>query len=326
MNPHSLFYCCQLLLAPLPLLAQVTDPPVETAALGSSTRDLALDDLLSERDSAQGLQDTITAARKVGITEQTILEARFLYHIDRREDDAIAAMLPEFTAQQKSFKIEDSSICGQVEDWLAINEYVTAMALLKQGDRAGFKSHITEAFWLSPHQAAAFAPHIERLRLADAMLAVKIDFEMRLSSLSGEGALTLKELITPRKALVLHFWSPSSSESTASLPDYALTAKLLEENGLAMVSLLAGDAEKNQDLARKSILPLGPQPPGYWLVDSSETPFAKTLRIQTLPTVVVVSNEGKVLFNGEPSDEEFWTTLQKIDSKISRPAAPSPAE
>ena len=37
-------------------------------------------------------------------SEQAILEARFLYHVDRREDDAIAAMLPEFLKQQEHFK------------------------------------------------------------------------------------------------------------------------------------------------------------------------------------------------------------------------------
>ncbi len=326
MNLRLLLLCCPLLVASYSATAQVAEPPPQETTSGASPREVALDNLLSERDSEQRLQEVIAAARIVGISEQTILEARFLYHIDRREDDAVAAMLPDFIKQRDLFKIEDSSICGQKEDWLAINEYVQAMALLKQGDKAGFKSHITEAFWLSPHQAAAFAPHIERMRLAEAMQAVKIDFGMKLASLSGNDALSLKELSTHQKALVLHFWSPSSSESTASLPDYALTAKSLEEKGITMVSILTGDATKTQDAARKLLLPLGPKPPGYWLIDSTDHPLAKELRVQTLPLVVLVSNEGGILFNGEPGDDDFWTALMKIDPSIRRPEMTGPPD
>ena len=52
----------------------------------------------------KALEAVIAAAKQAGIKEQAILEARFLYHVDRREDDAIAAMLPEFLKQQELFK------------------------------------------------------------------------------------------------------------------------------------------------------------------------------------------------------------------------------
>ena len=50
-------------------------------------------------------------------------------------------------------------------------------------------------------------------------------------------------------------------------------------------------------------------------------PIARELRIKNLPTMVLVSTEGKVLFNGDPSDDEFWTALKKIDAGIVRPDA-----
>ncbi len=326
MKTRLIILCLSLIAACLSANAQAPDQPPQSESSGGTPRELAMDALLSERDSDQALQEAIVAARKVGISEQTILEARFLYHVDRREDDAIAAMLPDFIKQRELFKIEDSSICSQKEDWLAINEYVQAIALLKQGDKDGFKSHITEAFWLSPHQAAAFAPNIERMRLEEAMRGVKIDFEMKLASLSGSDAVALKDLMANRKAMLLHFWSPNSTESEGSLPDFALTAKALEEHGLAVVSLLTGDSVKTQDAARTMILPLGPKPPGFWLLDATENPLARDLRVQTLPVVILVSNEGKILFNGEPGDDGFWEALLKIDPKITRPDMAAPAE
>ncbi|MEO5916888.1 MAG: hypothetical protein ABIS50_21850 [Luteolibacter sp.] len=298
------------------LLAQPASSPKEP---GTNPREVALDNLLSERDSQKDLDKVIAEAKKNGISDQAILEARFLYHVDRREDEAIAAMLPEFLKQRELFKIEDSAIFTVKEDWLAVIEYVQAIDSLKKGDKAAFKSHITEAFWLSPRQASAFAPHIDRMRLEESMRSVKIDFETKLLSLDKGDAIALKTLLKDKKAMILHFWSPSNGESESSMPDYVVTAKALGEAGIAMVSILPEDSPKILTDARAMIQPLGANPPGAWLIDQKENPLALSLRIQSLPTFVLVSNEGKILFNGEPDDDAFWDTLQKIDSKIIRP-------
>jgi hypothetical protein len=212
------------------------------------------------------------------------------------------------------------------EDWLAVVEYVHAIASLKKGDKDAFKSHITEAFWLSPRQASAFAPHIDRMRLEDAMQAVKIDFEIRFVALGGGDAVVLKNLVADRKAMLLHFWSPASKECEASLPDFLITAKALGEKGIAMVSLLPEDSPEILTSAREMIRPLGMNPPGAWLIDQKENPLARELRVQTLPVFVLVSNEGRVLFNGDPADDGLWDALKKIDPQIIRPGAGGPTE
>ena len=293
---------------------------IVVAATGTPRED-ALDNLLSERDSDQAFAAVIETARKAGVSEQAVLEARFLYHIDRREDDAIAAMLPEFLKQRELFKIQDSAIFGVKEDWLAVVEYVQAIASLKKGDKDGFKSHITEAFWLSPRQASAFAPHIERMRLEEAMQAVRIDFETRLIALGGGDAVVLKNLMADKKAMLLHFWSPASKECEASLPDFIITAKALGEKGVAIVSLLPEDSPELLTNTREMIRPLGANPPGAWLIDHKEIPLARELRVQMLPVFVLVSNEGRVLFNGDSADDGLWDALKKIDPQIIRPEA-----
>ncbi len=317
--------------APIPFLtflaaaasavAQTTTPAQhrETAA---TARETALDNLLSERDSDKELAAAIEAAKKNGISEQAVLEARFLYHVDRREDDAIAAMLPEFLKQRDSFKLSDSAIFSVKEDWLAVIEYVQAIAALKKGDKDAFKSHIMEAFWLSPRQASAFAPQIDRLRLEEAMSQVRVDFESRLTPLPGGEAMALKSLMEGKKAMVLHFWTPASRECEDSLPDYAATANALADKGVAMVSILTQDEPAVLTDARAMIRPFGAKPPGAWLVDSREKPLARDLRVQAMPVFVLVSNEGRVLFNGDPSEDALWDALKKVDPRIIRPQAP----
>jgi hypothetical protein len=307
-------------------LAEITDTPDESANAGGSRREVALDHLLSERSSDQALEAVIADARKIGITEQAILEARFLYRVDHREDDAIAGMLPEFLKQRELFKIEDSVIFSVKEDWLAVIEYVQAIASLKKGDKDAFKTHITEAFWLSPRQASAFAPHIDRMRLEESMRAVKIDFETKLTALGGGDAVALKNLMVEKKAMVLHFWSPASRECEASMSDFAITAKALIEKGVAVVSILRDDSPKLLADARVMIHPLGMNPPGAWLIDQPGNPLARDLRLQALPVFVLISNEGRVLFNGDPSDDGLWDALKKIDTGIIRPESPGISE
>jgi hypothetical protein len=304
----------------LPLApAQAQEPPA------SNERETALDGLLSERESPQAFEAVINVARKNGISEQAILEAKFLFHVDRDEDVAIAALLPAFLKQNENFKLEDSAIFSIKEDWLAVVEYVHAIDDLQKGDRAGFKTHITEAFWLSPRQASAFAPHIERLRLTDSMRLVKIDFTTKLIPLSSNEPMALEALFTGKKAMLLHFWSPVGRESEESLPDFIATATALQEKGVAIVSLLTDGSPENLTKGRELLQPLGLKPPGAWLIESKEAPLSRELRLQTYPLFVLVSNSGAVLFNGDPSDDSFWEALQKIDPQIVRPAAPTDA-
>lgn len=308
-------------------LAQPSTPPPATAAAALDPRAAALEQLLAERASPAALDRAVANARAHAVSEQAILEARFLYHIDRHEDAAIAAMLPEFLKQREVFKPEDSAIFGVTEDWLAVIEYVQALAALGTGDKPAFKSHITEAFWLSPRQAAAFAPHIERLRLDDAMRALQLDFTLALTPLGAGAAVTLDQLRAGKQAVLLHFWSPRSRECEASLPDFNATAAILASNNIAVVSLVPDESAQLLTEARAMLRALGDKPPGVWLLDSKQQSLARKLRIQNLPTMVLVSAAGKILFNGDPTEEPFWATLHQLDASIQRPrSAPAGAK
>ncbi|MEX1114553.1 MAG: hypothetical protein WEB53_04845 [Akkermansiaceae bacterium] len=198
-----------------------------------------------------------------------------------------------------------------------------AIDSLVKGEKDAFKTHITEAFWLSPRQAAAFAPHIERMRLEEAMSAVKIDFTNRLRPLATGDPVALETLMSGKKALLLHFWSPASPECENSMPDFIATATALAEKGIAVASLIEAGAPEILTDARTMIQPLGPKPPGAWLIDSKDQPLARDLHVRGLPLFVLVSNEGSVLFNGDPSDDAFWEKLNLIDPQIIRPGMPA---
>ncbi len=285
-----------------------------------SQRQAALEHLLAERESPAALQAAIAQARQQDISEQVILEARFLFLVDRHDDAGIAALLPEFTKRRETFKVEESEIFATKEDWLAVNEYVDAIAALRQGDKLAFKQHITEAFWLSPRQGVAFAPHIDRLRLDEAMRSIKIDFAEEFTTINSVERKSLKNFMGDNQALLLHFWSPWSNESEASMPDFIRTAKVLSSNKICIVSMLVDDTPDLLVDARASLKGIGGNPPGAWLVDEKSHSIKRLLRVQTLPAMVLIASDGRVLCNGHPTADELWNALQKINPQIRRPA------
>ena len=261
----------------------------------------------------------VKQAEKAGVHPQVILEARFLHLVDLRDETALAALAPELLKQSDSFDPDTSEVFSVKEDWLAIVRYTQALAALQKGDKAGFKTHITEAFWLSPRQGQAFAPHIDRLRLDEAMASVTLDPQRPMPMQSGAKVSTLGQLMRGKKATLIHFWSPMSQEVQINLADFILTTKSCSEQNIAVISVLVGhypgileDAEtmRKEDANKAQC---------SWVVDSNKKSLANLLRITDLPTMVIASPEGKILFNGHPSDNNFWNTLQKIAPQFKRP-------
>lgn len=298
------------------LLCAESEPPAEPPL---SPKQDAVEQMLAERESPEAMEKAVAAARKHGVSEQAILEARFLYHVDRAEDAELAALLPQFVALKGKYKISESEIFGSEDDWLAVTEYVQALDSLQKGDKDGFKRHITEAFWLSPKQGAVFAPHIDRIRLMDAMKDVKVDFAKVYPDIMTGKQISLGDMIGGRKGILLHFWSPMSTECAATLGDFLITAEHLTGKDLAVASILPETSAKVAADAKAMLEATGKKISGTWIVDSEKDSVSVMLRVHSVPAVVLVSLEGRVLFNGHPADDEFWNALVKINPEIDRP-------
>jgi hypothetical protein len=55
-------------------------------------------------------------------------------------------------------------------------------------------------------------------------------------------------------------------------------------------------------------------------VEPPDRPYSKVFEIQSIPRMILLSPEGKVLFNGHPEDPALWAALKKIDASIEAPA------
>ena len=108
-------------------------------------------------------------------------------------------------------------------------------------------------------------------------------------------------------------------ECEATLTDFFITAEHLLAKGVAVASVLPETSEKVVADAKAMLAASGKKTPGSWIVDTEKNPISARLKVQSVPAVVLISAEGRILFNGHPTDDEFWKALEKIDPGIVRP-------
>ena len=298
--------------------AQEAQPPTTATDDKEVVRKDLLATIFSEIDTP-AFNLAIEQSRKAGIPEQTLLEARFLHFIDQGDNLALAELAPELEAYSEKFDLNLSEIFGVKEDWLSIVQYSQALAALVKKDEAGFKKHITEAFWLNPRHAQIYTPHIEKLRLENAMAGITISPDIKLNLQAGGDITDLKALSKDKKAVIFHFWSPLSQEVADNMPDFALTSQACATHDIAVISLLVGNTPETLQDAEAIRIQHQDKAQCTWATDDIHSILTKQLRIANIPTMVILSTEGKVLFNGHPSEDKFWKTIKGIAPEFKRP-------
>jgi len=265
------------------------------------------------------LSEAIKQAKAIGLSNQAILEARFLYYVDKKDLPAIAKLSSELIEQSKKFKPAESEIFALKEDWLAVVEYSKAIDSLLKKNKPDFKKHITEAFWLSPRQASAFAPHIEEMRKEEVMSSITISEGIILKNILTQETQNLKSIRDKNTTTLIHFWSPWSREAEQTFPDFLATSQECIKNNISVASILIEQSPQVEKDAIAFIKTNTIDTKTNWLSDSKENSLARLLRIQDIPTFVLINKDGKILFNGHPSNPKMWEQIKKIAPKFTRP-------
>ena len=106
------------------------------------------------------------------------------------------------------------------------------------------------------------------------------------------------------------------------MPDFITTAIELSKHNIAVASILPEQTDEVRTDARELLKDFGDKPPGAWFVDRAENPLNRILRVQSVPVVVLLDADGRVLFNGHPADEKFWNAVVRLAPTAVRPPSP----
>jgi thiol-disulfide isomerase/thioredoxin len=309
---RTLLPLAAILLSATFAIAQTADGTDKPDAEAASAAKEALQKLFAPSNSAEQLAELAKEANKLGIPRQQIIEARLVWGLRNQDTAYLAKLLPEVEVLAANFDPAQAAAMPNAEAVQSFASYIRALKAQDDKDAEGFKKHILEAIWLQPGQATVFIQAIETIRRAEKMAALTVDMKLPITDSMGE-ATTLGDVVAGKKAILIDFWAswcgpcmqlmPSLKKKGESLPAHGIVVAAMnkdDENALGIAERI----RKEQDMK----IP--------WLIEPAERPFTKLFEIDSIPRMILISPEGKVLFNGHPEDPALWAALKKVDASI----------
>ncbi len=289
-----------------------------TCSSVSADQEKAESDLFTAR-TPEKFTEALKSATNAEIHKQVILEATFLYYVDTENYKGIVNIRKKFQAYLNEFNLDHSKIFATKEQWESVIQYGLALEALHKNQESVFKKHITEAYWLSPETASAYSHHITQARNKKYITTVQINPEQEMLTLETQTPITFKKMIGDNDAIVLRFWSPWNQQMDKSYPFIISSAEQCSQNKIAFASVLTGNDQALIESALEIITTSKPTLNSQWLTDSNSKAFTKLLRISNLPTMIIITKDGKVHHHGSASNSSFWQTLKSIKPKIKIP-------
>ncbi len=159
-----------------------------------------LQQLFNPQNSVEEMRAALEAAAKAGVGEQVLLEAQMLWGLRRGDVAMLQSLLPELERLARSFDPAQSAGIRSADELGGLVHYIKALMARQQGDEAGFKKHITEAFWLHPASAPLFGQAVEGLRREKKMVNLRLDLDVVITTSEGE-ASSLRDQLGDGRAL-----------------------------------------------------------------------------------------------------------------------------
>lgn len=293
-------------------IAQTADGTDKPTAEAVNAAKEALQKLFAPSNSAEQLAELAKEANKLGIPRQQIIEARLVWGLRNQDTAFLAKLLPEVEVLASNFDPAQAAAMPNAEAIQSFASYIRALKAQEGNDAEGFKKHILEAIWLQPGQATVFIQTIEKTRREAKMAALTVDMKLPITDSMGE-ATTLGDVVEGKKAILIDFWASWCGPCMQLMPSLKKKGEALPAHGI-VVAAMNKDDENALSIAERIRKEQDMKIP--WLIEPPERPFTKLFEIDSIPRMLLISPEGKVLFNGHPEDPALWAALKKLDASI----------
>ncbi|MBT4666197.1 MAG: redoxin family protein [Opitutae bacterium] len=221
----------------------------------------------------------------------------------------------------KSVSQEDAEVLEALGASVGTNFYKfgfddTEMEFFLKGLRQGLAGEVKEKDIRSmgPRIQAFMRPRMEvaqareRKEEKKLMANLKVPMNLEIQTSAGEKT-TLGDLAKGKKGVLLDFWASWCGPCMNLMPELQKKAKKLGSKGILVAGMNTENAGKAESVREKRKI-------GFtWLVEPEGRPLSQMLKINSIPRMILVAPDGKVLFNGHPMDDELVSTLADLGVK-----------
>ena len=257
-----------------------------------------------------------------GATEQQRLEAKLLYAMVREDPAYLATFAEKLPKDVSGWKSSEKVVLATFEEVQAVRFYLRALEARARGDAAAFEAAIKEAIWLDPDQDR-FVEAVKQHRKALQTANLTVPMDAKLMTFDGK-QVTLGDFAKDQKALYVQVWASWCGPCIKLFPELAARGRSLPAQGVAVVALNTemdennpgGDQEKASERRKQHDMTIP------WLIESAAEPYRKPLEITSVPTALLLSPDGKVLYKGHPLEPGLRAALKKLNVELPAPKEP----
>jgi thiol-disulfide isomerase/thioredoxin len=253
----------------------------------------------------------LSKAKAAGIPAQVLLESQIVRTFYSKDKTALIALKTPLEKAGANLDLENSQMFQTKNDYDAMLEGIAALEAERDGDAAGFEKHIKEAIWQgSPMLQPMYLSWLNEYRAAAEMQKIVVPLDTKLMTSDGKQT-TFKEVLGTNKALLIDFWASWYAPSVEAMDELKSKGASLAPQGVVVVGLnTENDAGKAAGVKKDKNIALP------WLLEPEGEPYSRLLNVDSIPRAVLVSAEGKVLYNGHPADPALKAALAKVGAKL----------
>lgn len=137
----------------------------------------------------------------------------------------------------------------------------------------------------------------KEIMMMEKMSKLKVPMDLEVTRSNGEKT-SLASLVKGQKALFVDFWASWCGPCMANMPKLKTMAVDLKKRGVTVIGMNTEDMATAAQIGKEQSIAFD------WLVEPENRPFSQMLNIDSIPRAIIISPEGKVLYNGHPADAE----------------------